>query len=526
MIYFKVPVRMSKWKVEGRDGKGEERARAVNVYGRTLRAFMRADQNREHTMEPNGSKVAVIPEKDVMSRVERMAEFVERVRFEALGPHTCQQLKMSILDSLGCAIGALASEPTRMIRAYIDEFGNHGHCTLIGGGVGDIDRAALYNSALIRYLDFNDSYLAKGETCHPSDNLGAILAAGEWAESTGRDLMTALAIAYQIQCRLSELVPVRARGFDHTVQGEYAVTAGISKVLGLSSVQTANAIAISGTAFNALRVTRTGKLSHWKAVAYPNLAACCTRVALLARQGITGPLEAIEGEKGLMDAITGFFEVSWDSQDLGYVGRTILKKYNAEIHSQTAIEAVLTLRQRYQFTFKDIERVKVEIFDVAYNIIGGGEEGDKSVVSTKEQADHSLPYVVAVALIDGQVMPEQYKPERIQREDVQKLLRAVSVEPRPSFSKRFPKEMPCRVEINLKDGRVIEQETSDYEGFFTRPMSWEMAVQKFNKLAAPDTTEGQRAAIAEAVANLEQVSVRELMKQLGSIQHVPDRQEF
>jgi len=131
-----------------------------------------------------------------------------------------------------------------------------------------------------------------------------------------------------------------------------------------------------------------------------------------------------------------------------------------------------------------------------------------------------------VALIDGQVMPEQYKPERIQREDVQKLLRAVSVEPRPSFSKRFPKEMPCRVEINLKDGRVIEQETSDYEGFFTRPMSWEMAVQKFNKLAAPDTTEGQRAAIAEAVANLEQVSVRELMKQLGSIQHVPDRQEF
>ena len=109
---------------------------------------------------------------------------------------------MRILDSLGCAIGALGSEPTRMIRAYIDEFGNHGHCAP--------DRrwsraasivAALHNGALIRYLDFNDSCLAKGETCHPSDNLGAILAAGEWAKSTGRDLMTALAIAYQIQCR-------------------------------------------------------------------------------------------------------------------------------------------------------------------------------------------------------------------------------------------------------------------------------------------------------------------------------------
>lgn len=486
---------------------------------------MKMHEKRERTMEPNASKVVVFPEKDATSQAERMAKFVEESRFEALGPETRQQLKIRVLDSLGCSIGALGSEPTRMIRAYIDDFDSHGSCTLIGGGAADVDRTALYNSALIRYLDFNDSFLAKGETCHPSDNLGAILAAGEWAGSTGQDLMTALAVAYQIQCRLSELAPVRARGFDHTVQGAYAVAAGISKVLGLNPVQTTNAIAISGTAFNALRVTRTGKLSHWKGLAYPNLAACCVRVALLARQGITGPLEVIEGEKGLMDAITGYFEISWDGEDLGLVRRTTVKKYNAEIHSQTSIEAVLALRQRYQFTFQDVDRVKVGIFDVAYNIIGGGEEGDKTAVSTKEEADHSLPYVLAVALIDGQVMPEQYTPERIQREDVQTLLRVISVDPSPGFSKRFPKEMPCRVQITLKDGRVIEQETSDYEGFFTRPMSWETAVQKFNQLAAPNATEGQRVSVVEAVANLEQVPVRELMKQLGAVQRGPGRQE-
>jgi 2-methylcitrate dehydratase len=472
------------------------------------------------------SRATVTGHQGITSQVEQIVTFATGARFEALGLDVRQQLKIRVLDALGCGLGALDAEPIKMIRGYIRERGNSDHCTLIGGGSTDIDRAALYNGALIRYLDFNDSYLAKGETCHPSDNLGAILAAGEYIGATGRDLMIALAVAYQIQCRLSEIAPVRARGFDHTVQGAYAAAAGISKVLRLNAVQSANAIAISGTAFNALRVTRTGKLSHWKGLAYPNLAACCMRVALLARQGITGPLEVIEGEKGLMDAITGFFEVSWDSQDLGRVGRTIVKKYNAEIHSQTAIEAVLSLRQQYQFSSKNIERVKVEIFDVAYNIIGGGEEGDKSIVSTKEQADHSLPYVLAVALIDGQVMPEQYKPERIRREDVQILLRKISVEPRPSFSKRFPKEMPCRVEINLKDGRVIEQETSDYEGFFTHPMSWETAVQKFNKLAAPNTTEDQRAAIVDAVANFEQVSVRELMKQLGAVQHVPGRKEF
>jgi 2-methylcitrate dehydratase len=486
---------------------------------------MKMHEKRERTMEPNGSKVVAFPEKDATSQAERMAKFVEQSRFEALGPETRQQLKIRVLDSLGCAIGALGSEPTRMIRAYIDDFGSHGCCTLIGGGAADVDRTALYNSALIRYLDFNDSFLAKGETCHPSDNLGAILATGEWAGSTGQDLMTALAVAYQIQCRLSELAPVRARGFDHTVQGAYAVAAGISKVLGLNPVQTANTIAISGTAFNALRVTRTGKLSHWKGLAYPNLAACCVRVALLARQGITGPLEVIEGEKGLMDAITGYFEISWDGEDLGLVRRTTVKKYNAEIHSQTSIEAVLALRQRYQFTFEDIDRVKVGIFDVAYNIIGGGEEGDKTAVFTKEQADHSLPYVLAVALIDGQVMPEQYTPERVQREDVQTLLRVIAVDPSPGFSKRFPKEMPCRVQITLKDGRVIEQETSDYEGFFTRPMSWETALQKFNQLAAPNASEGQRVSIVEAVANLEQVSVRELMKQLGVVRNGPGRQE-
>jgi 2-methylcitrate dehydratase len=218
-----------------------------------------------------------------------------------------------------------------------------------------------------------------------------------------------------------------------------------------------------------------------------------------------------------MDAITGYFEVTWAGQDFGCVGRTTVKKYNAEIHSQTAIEAVLALRQRYQFSSTDIKRMDVEIFDVAYNIIGGGEEGDKSTVSTKEQADHSLPYVLAVAILDGQVMPEQYAAERIQRADVQTLLSKISVQPRKLFSERFPDEMPCRVKITLQDSRVLEQETKDYEGFHTRPMSWEVAVQKFNKIATPNASADQRASIADAVAKLEQVSVRELMEHLSAI---------
>ena len=270
--------------------------------------------------------------------------------------------------------------------------------------------------------------------------------------------MAALAVAYQVQCRLSDVAAVRAAGFDHTVQGAYAVAAGVARVLGLDVGKTANAIAISGTALNALRVTRTGKLSHWKGLAYPHMASCSTAIVLLARLGATGPLEVIEGEKGLMDAITGLFEIDWSREDLERVKHTILKKYNAEIHSQTAIEGVLALKQRHQFQPDEVEQVNLEIFDVAYHIIGGGDEGDKTTgVDTKEQADHSLPYILAVAILDGKVTPGQYRIDRIRRPDVQNMLRRVVVSPNAAYSERFPNEMPCRVGIRLRDGRSSDQ---------------------------------------------------------------------
>ena len=152
---------------------------------------------------------------------------------------------------------------------------------MIGGGKTAPDRAALINGALVRYLDFNDSFLAKGETCHPSDNLAPVLAASEYAGASGKDFLVALAVAYQVQCRLSEVAPVRDKGFDHVTQGAYAVAAGVSKALGLDAAKTANAIAISGTSLNALRVTRTGKLSNWKGLAYPFMASCALHAAFL-----------------------------------------------------------------------------------------------------------------------------------------------------------------------------------------------------------------------------------------------------
>ncbi|HLI06443.1 MAG TPA: MmgE/PrpD family protein [Ktedonobacteraceae bacterium] len=445
-----------------------------------------------------------------MTLVEQLAAFVAQANYDDLSPEARQTLKIHVLDAAGCALGALAGPPIGMLRAQIEDFGGNALATLIGGGKTAPDRAAFYNSALVRYLDYNDSYLAPKETCHPSDNLGAVLAAAEYAHRSGKEFLTALAVAYQVQCRLSDVAPVRAKGFDHTTQGAYAAAAGAARALSLDQWKTANAIAISGTANNALRVTRTGRLSNWKGLAYPNTASAATQDAFLAMSGITGPLEVFEGNKGFMDAIAGHFEIDWQHENLEAVTRSSIKKYNAEFHSQSALEGVLELRASAHIQPEAIEKVDIAIFDVAYNIIGGGEEGDKREVRTKEEADHSLPYMVAAALLDGEVTPAQYEPERIRRQDIQDLLRKVTIRPDEAFSKRFPAEMPCRIQITLRDGRTFSIEKRDYEGFYTRPFSWEQAAAKFHRLAAPFVDSQRRTAIADIIANLENRPLEQL----------------
>lgn len=336
-----------------------------------------------------------------------------------------RELKIRLLDSLGCAIGAQQGKPIKMIRKQIGDLGGNPLTSLIGGERTAPDRAAFYNSALIRYLDYNDSYLAKKETCHPSDHAGNILAAAEYADKNGNDFLTALAIAYQVQCRLSDVAPMRDKCFDHTVQGAYGTAAGVAFALGSDADKTAHAIAISGTAYNALRVTRTGNLSHWKGLAFPSTGWTSTHSAFLAMQGITGPEEIFEGNKGFKEAIEGEFTIDWQKEDLEKVKKTIIKKYNGEIHSQSILEGVQELVQSNSFSPDDIEKIDLNTFNVAYHIIGGGEEGSKENIHTKEEADHSLPYMIAAMILDGNVLPAQYLPEWILKDDVQKLLRKV-----------------------------------------------------------------------------------------------------
>jgi 2-methylcitrate dehydratase len=445
-----------------------------------------------------------------MTEVEQLARFVADRQFSDMSAQAREQLKIRVLDTLGVAIGALDAPPMVAISRLIDELGGRPLSTMIGGGRTAPDRAAFFNGGLSRYLDFMDSYIAASETGHPSDNLSAVLAAAEMRGASGTDFLTALAVAYQVQTRLSDVAPVRDRGFDHTVQGAYAAAAGVAKALALPPGQIANAIAISGTSNVALRVTRTGALSHWKGLAYPNTAMAATHAALLAAHGITGPLAVFEGNKGFKETVAGPFEIDWGLEDLERVRLTVLKKHNAEVHAQSALDAALEIRSRPGFSIDRVRQVRLRTFRVAHQIIGGGEEGDKRTVRTKEEADHSLPYMLAAALLDGEVQPEQYAPQRIASRDVQDLLRRVVITPDPALSVQFPGRMPAVLEVELSDGAVLHAARDDYHGFHTNPFDWAAARRKFDRITRPYLTPAAADWIADVVADLDARPVSEL----------------
>ena len=452
-----------------------------------------------------------------MTESQQLAQFVQDADLARISPEAVEQLKIRVLDTLGVAISALDAEPTVAIRELLTDLGGTPTATMIGGGKTSPERAAFYNSALSRYLDFMDAYLAKGETNHPSDNFGAVLSSAESVDASGAELLTAFAVAYQVQTRLSDVAPVRDKGFDHTTQGAFAAAAAAAKALRLPAEQIANAIAMAGTANVALRVTRTGNLSHWKGLAYPHVSKEGTFAALLASRGITGPEEVFEGNKGFKDSIAGDFEIDWSQEDLESVTRTIIKKHNAEIHSQSALDAAQEIRDKEGFDPDKIDKIHLTTFDVAYSIIGGGEEGDKQLIRTKEEADHSLPWMLAVVLLDGHLNPEQYAPERITADDVQALMKKVEITPSDELSERFPEHMPAELRVTLSDGTEFSTSKDSYSGFHDDPLSWEQAREKFDVLVTPFTGDKLRNEIAEIVHDLDNRQVSELTEALSKV---------
>jgi 2-methylcitrate dehydratase len=452
-----------------------------------------------------------------LSQAEGIARFACRTTYEDLTRERRERLKVSVLDALACAISALGAPPIQACRAQAEEFGGGvGRCALIGGGRANIIYAAFYNTALVRYVDYMDSYLVSGGLCHPSDNTGAILAASEHADLSGKDFLIALAVAYQAESRLTASVPFMADGFDLTTPLSFSLAAGVSRALGLDEATTAAAVGICGD-FIPLLVARTTPISQWKGLSSSQVALVCVHGVFLASRGVTGPRYVIEGSNGLAQAVGVPIHIDWGNEELDCFDRLALKSYNTAVPGQSSIYCILELRKAHAIDPSRVDSIEESVFQDAYDFMGGGTFGPKTDVHTKEDADHSLPYLLAVALLDGDVQPAQLKPSRIEAPDVQDLLRKVTVRPDDGFTARYPGEVPCRVTVRLKDGKSYSHEVQSYPGFPTRPFTWDEIVAKFDKLAAGRVSDGLASDIKAAVRSLETIQVKDLMTLLGQV---------
>tara|TARA_A100001037_G_scaffold251361_1_gene234821 strand:- start:15330 stop:16697 length:1368 start_codon:yes stop_codon:yes gene_type:complete len=440
----------------------------------------------------------------------QLASFAQQSSFDDLSEEVRERMKVLLLDAIACAIGSLRSEPIQFLKDQVEEFGGSSITSLIGGGKTAPDRAAFFNAALIRYLDFNDGYMGSLATCHPSDQLGAILAASEYADLSGSDFMTALALAYEIQCRFCEFCSYEDKGFDQALAISYSTAAGVSRALSLDIEKTANAIGISGASQNPFLIVRAGRISHWKGFSTANTCANALHATFLAMRGVTGPPEIFEGPLGLFDSITGPFDINLADTSIKKVLEISLKKFNAGIHSQTAIEGVIELKEENDLIPEEISEVEIEIYQRAYFIMGGGKGGDKHDVQNKETADHSLPYVLAAALIDNNVMPEQFEEKRILEEDVQSLLRCVKVSNSEALTNRYPQESPVTIKITNKENKIFKKEKSSYEGHYSKPMEWSTVVEKFGFLCDDFISAQMKEEIIDAVSRIDAIQVSDL----------------
>ncbi len=450
----------------------------------------------------------------------QLAEYACTLRFEDLSPEVVHEVKRRVIDSFGCALGAWNEEPCAIARNVASEFSARRGSTIFGTNhEAPPDWAAFANGCCIRYFDYNDTYLSK-EPAHPSDNISAALAVAESVGACGRELITAIALAYEVQCRFCDAASIRTRGWDHVTYGAFSTALACAHLMKLDPENTRHAVNIAGVAGAAMRQARVGELSHWKGVAFATAARHGVFSALLGRAGMTGPGPIFEGQMGFekqlgvsLGNLGEKFAVPFPKTKHGpaaMILKTSIKYWPAEYHSQSAIEAALLLRKE----IPDLARVKsitIESHDASVDIIGS--EPEKWKPNTRETADHSLPYITAIALIDGEVTSKQFEPERFADPQVWKFLESVRVKRNAELSAMYPDAVANIVHIDLDDGRRLTKRVDYPLGHAKNRLKDSEVEGKFFALVSPALGEQRARGIVDLVWKLDEAkNVDELMK--------------
>jgi len=452
----------------------------------------------------------------------QLADYACALRYEDLSPAVVHEVKRRVIDSFGCALGAWNAEPCVIARKVASDFSARHGSTIIGTNYkAPPDWTAFANGCAIRYFDYNDTYLSK-EPAHPSDNISAALAIAESIGAAGRELVTAIALAYEVQCRFCDAASIRARGWDHVTYGTFSTALACARLMKLDPKKTRHAVNIAGVAGAAMRQARVGELSHWKGVAFATAARHGVFAALLARAGMTGPGPIFEGQMGFekqlgvsLGNVGEKFAVPFPKTEHGAAAmilNTSIKYWPAEYHSQSAIEATLFLRKQIDH-LDEVKSVTIESHDTAVDIIGS--EPEKWRPMTRETADHSLPYITAIALIDGEVTNKQFEPERFKDPEVWKFLENVKVERNAELSAIYPGAVANIVHVDLTGGRRLTKRVDYPLGHAKNPLNDSEVEGKFFALVEPSIGQKRAGRIVDLVWKLDEAkNVDEVMKAL------------
>lgn len=409
-----------------------------------------------------------------------IADYATSLRYDDLPASAVRAAKQKLVDALGCALGAYAAEPCAIARRLCFATASPLTARVIGSLARTTpEMAAFANAVMVRYLDFNDSYRFK-DAGHPSDAIPAVLAVAEAVRADGRQLITAIALAYEMQVRIIEEVPLDHRGWDQPVYVVLGSAVGAGKLLGLTPDQMAHAAALAVVPNIALYQNRIGELSMWKAGAAGMAARQGIFAALLAREGLTGPGEAIEGKHGLMSQVTGPFglePLGRQGQQFG-VERPNLKTYPVRDSCQLIVRTALELREKVRP--EEIAALEVQIYASMYRT--AVESPELWAPKTRETADHSAPFSLAAALLDGDVTPETFSRARFRDPDVLALIGRMRIAENPEFTKQTPGKRNCRIEARTHRG-----ETAVVHKIFTaeelqRPWTGDQVEAKFRRL--------------------------------------------
>lgn len=413
-----------------------------------------------------------------------ISNYVLSIKKESLSKEVIHEVKRRILDSIACAIGAYDSKAAKIVLRACSKIKGKYKAPLFGKGKDVFyEEAAFANGSLVRYLDFNDTYLSL-EPAHPSDNIAPLIACAQAYEKDGMDLILAIALAYEIQCQLCDGASLRAKGIDHVTYGAFSTASGAAYLMGLNVEELENALGIAGVCNIATRQTRVGEMSMWKACAFANAARQGLFATRLASEGMTGPAPIFEGTRGFETLISGPINLKLpnNTEPPKKILETYIKPYPVEYHAQSAVEAAIKLNKE-GLKLEEIQDMIIYTHGASYQIIGS--EPEKWRPTSKETADHSLPYCTAIALRDGDVTDESFHKKNYRDSSLIRFMKKIKVVEDQKYTLDYPKSFGNRLEINLFGGKKIIKEVLHPFGHPKNYMSDNDLIKKWTKLAEP-----------------------------------------